>query len=138
MAVNDYKIAIAAAKNISSSYSKSSVLSAIAEHALKSENNAGYAVVAAELIPSSYTKDTVLSKIVTYYESGPLDGSETESKELTPLDQYKQIYTFADSINYMGMSEEDAKGFALDWIDKLYTQDDFKILALPTFLWIEA
>lgn len=116
LAANDYKIAIAAAKDISSSYSKSSVLSSIAEHALKSKNNAGYAVIAAELIPSSYTKDTVLSKIVTFYESGPLDGSKTKSKELTPLDQYKKIYTFADSSHEMGMSEKNAKLFADKWM----------------------
>lgn len=113
---NDYKIAIAAAKNMGNSYSKTNVLSSIADHALKSEDNAGYAIVAAELIPNSYTKDAVLSQIVSFYKRGSLDNRGNTSKELTPLDQYKEVYTFADASNYMGMSEKEARLFADKWM----------------------
>jgi hypothetical protein len=116
LAVNDYKIAIAAAKQMNSSYSKSDVLSEIAEQALVSKNNAGYAVVAAELIPSSYTKDSLLAKIVQFYETGTFESDDKNSKELTTLQKYKAIYTFADSSNQMGMSEKDAKLFTDKWM----------------------
>ncbi|KAF0188287.1 MAG: hypothetical protein FD168_1811 [Desulfobulbaceae bacterium] len=115
LAANDYKLAISAAKYMGSEYAKSSVLNSIVDQALTSKDNVGYAVIAAELIPSSYTKDSVLSKIVSFYEKGSVNGDE-ETQELTTLDKYKAIYTFADSSNDMDMSEKNAKLFADKWV----------------------
>jgi hypothetical protein len=118
---SDFKIAILCGKEISSSYQKSSELEKIVDAALKQEKHAGYAVIAAELIPSSYSKDAALNKIISFYEHGSAESKAPQ--ELTELDKYKEIFTFADSTANMDMSEEEAKAFADKWIKERRYED---------------
>ncbi len=118
----DFKIAIRAGKEISSSHTKSNELSRIVDSALKHGDSVGYAVIAAELIPSSYSKDMVLAKIVSFYERGTRQKKAKE--ELSDLDIYKEIFRFADSTAHMNMTEEEAKIFADQW-QKERTYTDF-------------
>lgn len=119
---SDFKLAVLAGKEIDSTYTKSRELAKIVDAALMKKEYVGYAVIAAELIPSSYSKDTALSKIISFYENG--ETNITSSKNLTELDKYKKIFTFADSTAGMGMSENDAKIFTDNWI-KQRTYKDF-------------
>lgn len=115
---NDFKLAIAAAKESENSYTKSNLLEKIAKQSLNTEKSIGYSIVAAELIPNNYTKTQVLQDIVGYYEKDFYgdSGNKIESKKLTPLEIYKEIFTFADSSAHMRMSKDEAKLFANRWI----------------------
>jgi hypothetical protein len=123
LADNDYKIALLAAKNIESSYTKDQQLYKIAVTAAAKSNTIGYSIVAAELAESSYKKDNILQIVVRSFSGGKLpvldksaDDDQLDISKMTKFDKYKLIYKFADSGSYMDLSEKDAKKFADDWI----------------------
>lgn len=121
---DDLRLSIAAAKEIEEKYSKSNVLEKIVETALSDGDEAGYAVVAAELIPEKYTKSRALDKIVKYYQAQTSPASA--QRQLTELEKYKEIFSFADAPAYMSMSSDEAKEFTENWLKtRSYSQFAF-------------
>lgn len=112
--IKDFEIAIAAAKEISGSISKTAELQNIVSAALATEGAVGFSVIAAELMTDETSKASALNEIVKFYDKKSQEPLPV--KELSSLEQYNLIYQFADSSAHMGLYTEDAKKFAEDWI----------------------
>lgn len=122
----DIRLAIVAADEIPYNSTKSETLEHVALEALKGRDTMKFAVLAADLIPYSSTKNSVIEKISGVYKHVKSGGSLEEyvnetGQPKTPLDEYKEIYKFADSRSFMALDEESAKEFADNWFkDKSY------------------
>jgi hypothetical protein len=126
---NDFKLAIAAANSIPYASDKSIALKKIAYKAMEKKETLNFSIIAADLIPYASDKSEVLGNISKSYELIKSGGKLSEfltqmNKPKDKLDEYKEIYKFADSSTYMGMSEIDAKKFTDNW-QKSQTYEDF-------------
>lgn len=127
----DFRLAIIAAGEIPYDSTKSETLEHVALEALKERDTMKFAVLAADLIPYSSTKNSVIEKISGVYKHVKSGGSLEEyatgtGKPKTPLDEYKEVYKFADSRSFMDLDEKSAKEFADSWFkDKSY--EDFVV-----------
>lgn len=124
----DFKLAIAVANKIPYTSDKSEALKKVAYSAMNSRENLKFSVIAAEFIPYPSAKNDVLKNVSNAYEFVKSGGSLTEfvstlNKPKGKLEEYKEIYRFADSGSYMAMSENDAKIFTDDWqLNRTYEQ----------------
>jgi len=114
----DYKLAILAATNITYSPDMNKSLTKIAESAILDKGTVGYAIVAAEYISYSPDKTKVLQKITKVYEhiANGGDISDPSLFEKSGIDAYKEIFIFADSSAYIGLSSKEAKEFTESWL----------------------
>jgi hypothetical protein len=126
-----FKYAILGAKSINSQYTRDEQLDLIVDMALAETTSAGNAIIAAELIDSRYSKDKALEKILRFYQEGT--SSVKQSRELSDIDKYKEVYNFADASAHMGMSSDEAKKFADDWFSKRPYEDFFYFKKVFTF-----
>lgn len=118
----DFKIAILAAKEISTKLDKSEALKYITYSSLKSNDQKGYATLAANLIPYKHDKDEALKQIISHYSGNKIKRTRTNGAyrtvPFTKMEKYKYVFNFADSQANMNMSTEDAKIFTDDWFQE--------------------
>lgn len=119
------EVAVYAAIAINNKTSKTRMLEKVLDVALRSTDSFNIAVIAADSMTSDYARDAALSRVVDAYEKLNKETGLVSTVPENHIDQYKEIFKFADSNQYLSYSEEDAKLFADDWFSSGRSYESF-------------